>query len=556
MPDSDSPILTVNVADPATGRAVRELHEGDRLAPSELPAGATLLAVVNGGKVGSVRFAFDGQPVRVETSPPLCISGDADGKLNPWDGLRPGSHELILTAFPEAGGNGEPVTTLPIRFIVLDPATPRTDADPGLPPLPPGATETRVPAGQPIRPMLARVRPGVDIRVLLERGGTWHEPIHWTAGGRGPDAPAVLGSYGDPARPPPRILTRTDGLVFDRPLADVLIQGIDFEAVDYLNPDRPDHGGIRIRDRVDRLAVRDVGITGFADCAAYEHVIGDRGRGPCEDHLWDRCRFLDAWGHGRYSGQGLYVAFARRVMVRDSLLARCGMLGVMPAKPRSGFAHGNYSQGWTIAHPDKERAERGETVQTFTREVRFERVVAAECACYGFQNRGKAGVIEGCFAIDVPIPYLVNGPDPCRVAGNVGLTSGTAHGYEGSPPWGGGGIDFHARGVLENNVLVLLERPAKGAAFKPAVNVAGRADQPWCHRRPVHATGTGNVTAGWPRGKAVWDVGRGLGPVRQLDAVPPIDLAGIRAAIAAARSGAGLAGLAGRLGAVVRGAVG
>lgn len=50
----------------------------------------------------------------------------------------------------------------------------------------------------------ARLRDGAGDRLLLRRGDTWEESLRWDRSGSD-DVPLVVGAYGDPSLPPPRI---------------------------------------------------------------------------------------------------------------------------------------------------------------------------------------------------------------------------------------------------------------------------------------------------------------------------------------------------------------
>src|SRR5687768_1907205 len=142
-------VTALHLRDPATGRAVCELAGEVTLQAKDLPPGATVTAEVAAG-TGSVTFQLDGAKVRTETNAPLCLSGDSRGKLLPFAGFTPGTHELRVTPFSRAGGAGAAGAPRVVRLTVVPPPVdpPPEDVETGWTefPLAPGARAVHVAA--------------------------------------------------------------------------------------------------------------------------------------------------------------------------------------------------------------------------------------------------------------------------------------------------------------------------------------------------------------------------------------------------------------------------
>ncbi|MDB5295687.1 MAG: Kelch repeat type 1-containing protein, partial [Phycisphaerales bacterium] len=87
------------------------------------------------GSVGSVKFLLDGQPVRVESTAPLSVSGDANGDYPAW-GVPAGSHTLTVVPYSGAGATGTAGTAYSASFTVTSATVPPPVSPPPVSPPP------------------------------------------------------------------------------------------------------------------------------------------------------------------------------------------------------------------------------------------------------------------------------------------------------------------------------------------------------------------------------------------------------------------------------------
>jgi len=132
--DSDDVTLTVNSTPAAglevtgftlinadTNQAIGPLADGDVLNLATLPTrNLNVRADVSGQPVGSVVFAYDGNPTfQTESTEPYALSGERNGNYDPWTPSL-GNHSLAATPFSAAAGGGDPGLPRVIRFEVID----------------------------------------------------------------------------------------------------------------------------------------------------------------------------------------------------------------------------------------------------------------------------------------------------------------------------------------------------------------------------------------------------------------------------------------------------
>lgn len=447
-------VVRIAIHDPRTGARVRVLGDRDVIDRGTMPAGATLVADVGNG-TGSVTFELNGIALRTESTPPLCISGDVNGVLNPFDGLTPGPHLLRVTPFAGAGGAGASGAVLQILFAICGgvaatpmdpPASPPTSEDPatdpptpapptsGGPPNPPpdtddgwidfplapGARRIHVasdgddarPGDAPDRAVrtihrgYALLRDGAGDQLLLRRGDTFIAPVlGWSISGK-PGFPALIGAYGDERLPRPRWLAKGTGIDVRASCHDIafahfeLVSALRDPSVPDFNAGAPDgDAGIRIVAEVRDVRLEGLLVRCFPDnLVVHAPNIHDPPR-LLERVTLFRCTIADAWSRRTFGGQGIFAANVDGLSILECNFVHNGWTDVVRGAGRSIFRHNGYI------------SEQG------NRNVVARDNVLIDGSSLNLQCRCGA-TIENNFSLG-PAVHLLTAKDAARIAGNV-----------------------------------------------------------------------------------------------------------------------------------------
>jgi hypothetical protein len=146
------------------------------------------------------------------------------------------------------------------------------------------------------------LRDGHPDQVLLKRGDTWREPLgEWTRSGAGPDAPMVIGAYGEQG-PRPQILTPADAPALSKP-ADLAVKHLVVRGIAMYSHTRdPKNPAFRRTDH--KPAGIDWPGAGtdvlIQDCLVRGYAVGISVRGtreaPVKGLRLERCIVTDCYG--------------------------------------------------------------------------------------------------------------------------------------------------------------------------------------------------------------------------------------------------------------------
>lgn len=414
-------ITRICIADPATGKAVRDLTAASEIRAKDLPAGATIAADVS--SPCTLVFEFDGVAVRQESNPPYSIAGDlAGGKLNRWDGLTSGSHTLRVTPFDKPGGRAGAAIALSFAIIadpVVSPPTPPVVDAPPIVVVPPdlGFTVLPLAAGAkqiyvradgdddntgaaPSRPVrsirraMSLLRPAAGDRILLRAADRFDTPIgSWRFSGI-PGKPAGIFAWDDGSpecagRRPVIACRDANAIDIDAPgVHDVAFVGLHLTAADR----DPADAGFRVASKSNygvqalfptkSVHLEDCRIDHFAFNVSFV-CAGNKGRH--ENLVLRRCLLLDAWGPPTelYRGQGIYLERCRGVRLIECVLDHNGWIeGAAGVKPvRNIYRHGAYVN------------------EAGVEDVIFEECLVSRNANYGVQLRA-GGAVRRCVFYD------------------------------------------------------------------------------------------------------------------------------------------------------------
>ncbi len=108
--------------DADTDEQIRNLTPTDELDLSELPTTNLSIVANVAGDVGSVRFAFAGEPnYQTENAAPYALNGDTNGDLNPVPELaQPGAYTLVATPYTGANAGGTAGDALTLQLTVVE----------------------------------------------------------------------------------------------------------------------------------------------------------------------------------------------------------------------------------------------------------------------------------------------------------------------------------------------------------------------------------------------------------------------------------------------------
>lgn len=240
------------------------------------------------------------------------------------------------------------------------------------------------------------LRQGFPDRVLLKRGDVFDETlVRWDSSGRSADQPALLGAYGDGARPVIRGGLTTFG---NDLLHDVAIMGIDFEGC-----------GIQWRQPGSNVLVEDCRIIGGEDGLDF-NVLGSGG----QDFRFRRLVVMDTSTTGSGHVQGAYLAGMHGLLLEECVFDNDG-------KPGDIFRHACY-------------------VQNFNTGVVVRGCVFSNAGSHGMQLRCGGEVID-CLFLRNPISLSVGGGnnvEPGGVLASVTRCVFLGGGdIEAAPPLGG-----------------------------------------------------------------------------------------------------------------------
>ena len=271
-------------------------------------------------------------------------------------------------------------------------------------------------------------------RLLLKRGDTFGETFGgWNKSGHSPDAPLVIGAYGDGPRP--RIVANNSVFnIYRGPLLhDVVVSGLhlvaagrDPGAPDF-DPAAPGHPAVRIVQPVHRLTIEDCRIEFFDGNLI---LTGDARKGRLQDVAVRRCVVLDAYcTGGAHSGQGLYADKVDGLTIEECVFDHNGWNEKVPRALPNIFRHNIY-------------------ISNDTTGVRVRHNVIANGASHGIQMR-SGGLCEGNLFVDNAIHAFLGGEE-ATFRGNV-LVGGRD--IDPKTPRGFGVTVAAGRGLVEGNLL-------------------------------------------------------------------------------------------------------
>ena len=365
---------------------------------------------------------------------------------------------------PASGGRaaGDPLPLLPPDAVTIHVSTTTgVDGQDGLTP------ETAV---KTIRRGQALLRDERGDRLLLKRGDTFDENFgSWNKSGNSPEAPLVIGAYGDGPRP--KIVSQqTVFNIYRSPLIhDLTISGLhltaagrDPDAPDY-DPAAPSNPAIRIVQPIHRLTIEDCRIEFFNGNLI---LTGDDRKGRLQDVTVRRCVILDAYATGgAHSGQGLYASKVDGLTIEDCLFDHNGWNEKIPDALPNIYRHNIY-------------------ISNDSSGVRVRNNVISNGASHGIQMR-SGGVCEGNLFVDNAIHAFLAGEEAVFrgnvVVGGRDIDAKTPRGF---------GVNVAAgRGTIEDNLLV--HKPSTtGAAFVVEVGK-------WSPASGVNAEIRNNVVYHW-----------------------------------------------------------
>ena len=365
-----------------------------------------------------------------------------------------------------------------------DEAPPRTAPD--LRPPPPGAIVIHVSstegvdgrdgrspetAVKTVRRGQALIRNNHGDRLLLKCGDTFSETFgNWNKSGHSPEAPLVIGSYGDGPRPIVRTRQGAFNLYGNQPvLHDVIISNIHFlapgrdpEAADF-DPASECGMAIRIVRPVHRLTIQDCRFELFQGNLA---LTGDKSKGRLQDIALRRCVVLDAYStEGAHSGQGVYADKVDGLTIEDCVFDHNGWHEKVPGATPNIFRHNIY-------------------ISADTSGVRVTGCVIARGASHGMQMR-SGGLCEGNLFVDNAIHALLAGEE-ATFRNNVILGG---RDIDEKNPRGFGVTIAAGRGLIEDNLIVHKPATAGGAV---TVEVGK-----WSPKTGVNAVVRNNVIYDW-----------------------------------------------------------
>ena len=296
-----------------------------------------------------------------------------------------------------------------------------------------------------IRRGQALLRNGQSDRLLLKRGDTFEETFgNWNKSGFSPDAPLVIGAYGEGPRP--KVVSRETvfNLYGNQPLLhDLVITGLHFvaagrnpDAVDY-DPAAPGNNAIRVVRPVHRLNIEDCRFEFFHGNLV---LTGEKDR-RLQEIAVRRCVVLDAYSTaGAHSGQGLYADKVDGLTIERCVFDHNGWNEKVPKAIPNIFRHNIY-----ISHD--------------TTDVKVVGNVIADGASHGMQMR-SGGLCEGNLFVNNAIHAFMAG-EQSVFRGNV-VVGGRD--IDAKTPRGMGLMIAAGKGLVEDNLLV--HKPTTtGAAF-------------------------------------------------------------------------------------------
>ncbi|QOV87835.1 right-handed parallel beta-helix repeat-containing protein [Humisphaera borealis] len=408
-------IERIAIVDPATQKEIRVLDGDTSIRQRELPAGATIAAVVSAPC--TLVFEFDGKVVRQESNPPYSIGGDGiGGRLNRWDGLSPGEHTLRVTPFDKPGGRGGTAVVISL-VIVAEPTIPPDSGSPPVVvtpddlgftvfPLADGAKQFYIRADgddgntgdAPNRPLrsiaraMSLLRDDKGDRILLFAGHRFESPIGaWRASGI-PGKPAGVFAYDDGSaesagRRPIIACRNANAIDISTPgVHDVAFVGLHLTAVDR---DPADAGfrvssassyGIQAVFPTQSIRIEDCRIDHFEYNVSFV-CAGDKGQH--QSVTIRRCLLLDAWGRPSelFRGHGLYMVRCKGVRITECVLDHNGWIDNAPGvkSVRNIYRHGAYLNDAGME------------------DIVFEGNLASRNANYGMQSRAGGFVRQNVF---------------------------------------------------------------------------------------------------------------------------------------------------------------
>src|SRR5688500_8855003 len=100
-----------------TNEVIGDLADGTVIDLAATPR-VNIRALTVGAQVGSVKFVYDNQDFRTESSSPYAFAGDTGGVFNAWSPAV-GEHRVTATPFSLAGGSGITGVAMTANFTVI-----------------------------------------------------------------------------------------------------------------------------------------------------------------------------------------------------------------------------------------------------------------------------------------------------------------------------------------------------------------------------------------------------------------------------------------------------
>ena len=312
---------------------------------------------------------------------------------------------------------------------------------------------------KPVRTLkkaLSLVRVGYPDRILFKRGDTFEIAninSNLEIAGRGPDAPLVLGAYGNNHAPRPILL----GHFYLGPHINprfVVIQSLDFYA-STRDPTAPGFKANRTsKEQRSAIAVICPGnYLWIEDCRfryfGFAIDLEAKERNMFDTLVIRRCQVLDSWDSGHSSG--IYIDNFQNILIEDNLFDHNGWTEYVRDAGKNIFNHNIYIQKSHLGE-DRHIIVRGN--------------ISARASSHGCQLR-PGGILENNLFLKNPLAAFV-GYSQSIVRKNVVLDSDT---IAGAPR--GQGIELLNCGnvLAEQNIIAHKTDPKNdmsGLSFDPA----------------------------------------------------------------------------------------
>lgn len=316
------------------------------------------------------------------------------------------------------------------------------------------------------------LRPNHPDRLLLKRGDTWSEGFgQFTKSGKSAQARMVIGSYGDPNLPRPKLRTRRTTIQGVVPpggvRAHVVISSLDIAPVGYTGTGHHP-AGIDLQGTWHDLVIEDCLVQGYANNIM---IQGNPGRRATDIQV-RRNVIVDSFvvGESPHS-QGLMIGHTDGALVEGNVLDHNGWNESVPGAVPTIFRHNVY------INPDN------------TTEITVRGNIVARGAASGLRCAGT--ICEGNLLLSNPLSIIGSGSITRRIAGNVVIDSRDI----GNITQIGKGITgtFFDCEIVDN---ILAHRTNPGTWNVAAIDIASGSNNVLCE---------GNTVFDWaPKGPQNW----------------------------------------------------